>query len=61
VDGGKRTRDECWGGKTSEESVSAVSVNRFKQKLQKMYTDGLFPRIFILYDPVSRAGSLGMP
>jgi len=28
-----------------EESVSAVSVNGFKRRLQKLHTDGLFPRL----------------
>ena len=29
-----------------EESVSPVFVNSFKGKLQKLHTDGSFPRLF---------------
>jgi len=32
-----------------EESISAVSVNGFKRRLQKLHTDGLFSRLFNVY------------
>ena len=41
----KRVVINLWNS-LDEESVSAVSVNSFREKLQRLHMDGSFPRLF---------------